>query len=921
MADGKIEIETGINEKGLLTGLEKIKQHLKQVGDGSLTKGIANLGLAFSGVAGAAKTVTDAVSGTVKALDECAEAYRVQEKAELALQKAADNNPYLNGEGVARLKDYAGELQAISNYGDEGTIDVMAQLAATGRSEAEIMKIIGAAADYAAAKHIDLASAAQTLNATYSGMAGTVGRQIDDIKNLTDEQLKNGEAIDVIAEKYKGFAETAADTTTQLANAWGDFKENIGRGWDEITEPAKKALIGLLTDFNTAQAKINALKDANAAAATGAETAAQALLRLEAADAKLKEMYNTKGVIDLGKNLGKVANNDLYNKQLKEQLNIVAQLRSRYGELADAEEQAAEEAKKRAEEEAALAEQEEAAKKYTDYINESNKALEESVQAIKAKAEATGEEIDAVEMYNAYLTSYINLLAKSNGMVTADNEAAKERVRLMGEWRDKMKEAETEQQTLIDQQKKLADAASIVSSISGKTDDTFLQMKKKAADLYEQYVKITKTSESLIAKSQENNLFQFSKEELQDDITEQMGELGVTISNLFSDIGKTSGQRLSDDFIASVDAINDKYKDINLFRNALLQNSDMRNFLNIDLMSDVFEDRTKEQIEELSAAKKEFLSSIVAAAGADDDRGLSLFEKTTNAYEDRVKTINELKKQLEAAADGIHMTEEEIQAAQDALDDALTNANRDMWHSYMEDAQYYTEQITGIVNQFFDLLIEGARKEKEATLAELADKYDKGLIGEKEYENGVKEAKKKAADDEYAFRMVQWHMSMLTAAANIAEGVTKAIAEGGIAGVIIGSLVAASGALQIATIAASKPIKQSFATGGYVGGMVGASMGSDNTSITARTGELVVNAAQQRRMWELLNGAAAGSGGGMNVTVNNTQAGRVRTDVQQTNNGLFINILDKHINKGFKDGSYDAGFAGMQTRQQGVTLL
>lgn len=898
MADGKIEIETGINEKGLLTGLEKIKQHLKQVGDGSLTKGIANLGLAFSGVAGAAKTVTDAVSGTVKALDECAEAYRVQEKAELALQKAADNNPYLNGEGVARLKEYAGELQGISNYGDEGTIDVMAQLAATGRSEAEIMKIIGAAADYAAAKHIDLASAAQTLNATYSGMAGTVGRQIDDIKNLTDEQLKNGEAIDVIAAKYKGFAETAADTTTQLANAWGDFKENIGRGWDEITEPAKKALIGLLTDFNEAAAKTNALKDANAAAATGAETAAQALLRLEAADAKLKEMYNTKGVIDLGKNLGKVADNDLYNKQLKEQLNIVAQLRSRYRELADAEEQAAEEAKQRAEEEAALAEQEEAAKKYTDYVTESNKALEESVQAIKAKAEATGEEVDAVEMYNAYLNNYINLLAKSNGMVTADNEAAKERVRLMGEWRDKMKETETEQQTLIDQQKTLADVATMTAKLRLSSSE---ELKSNLSDIDDQIKKLDELAKKATSAEQKKTY----------------DDMAVTLDALKRQLlDDTLQQYLYNPPMDAWETYAKKLEQIEEIKNSLITKEQT-----------LTAEQTARFIQAREGVKNELADYVQLDlmkkkdSLTDEDRGLTSFEKTTKAYYERIEAIEKVREELEKANELQLISDKELKDAEEALNQAAINANRDMWHSYMEDAQYYTEQITGIVNQFFDLLIEGARREKEATLAELADKYDKGLIGEKEYEDGVKEAKKKAADDEYAFRMVQWHMSMLTAAANIAEGVTKAIAEGGPAGIIMGALVAASGALQIATIAASKPIKQSFATGGYVGGMVGASMGSDNTSITARTGELVVNAAQQRRMWELLNGAAAGSGGGMNVTVNNTQAGRVRTDVQQTNNGLFITILDKHINKGFKDGSYDAGFAGMQTRQQGVTLL
>ena len=83
---------------------------------------------------------------------------------------------------------------------------------------------------------------------------------------------------------------------------------------------------------------------------------------------------------------------------------------------------------------------------------------------------------------------------------------------------------------------------------------------------------------------------------------------------------------------------------------------------------------------------------------------------------------------------------------------------------------------------------------------------------------------------------------------------------------------------------------------------------------------MVLNAAQQRSLWDRLNGQQGA--GGYNLTVNNTQAGRVDTEVKQQPNGdLMINIIDKHINKGFADGTFDAGFAAMNTRQQGVRIL
>ena len=169
--------------------------------------------------------------------------------------------------------------------------------------------------------------------------------------------------------------------------------------------------------------------------------------------------------------------------------------------------------------------------------------------------------------------------------------------------------------------------------------------------------------------------------------------------------------------------------------------------------------------------------------------------------------------------------------------------------------------------------------------------------------------------------MFEWSASILAATANIAEGVSKAIAQGGTAGLITGALVGAAGAVQIASIIASKPVPPSFYTGGIIGGANGATMGGDNTYIHARAGEMVLNAAQQRSLWDKLNGQDTRGAAGYNLTVNNTQSGRVDTSIRQDNNGLIIDILDKHINQGFSDGTYDAGLAAMNTRQEGVKIL
>ena len=51
-----------------------------------------------------------------------------------------------------------------------------------------------------------------------------------------------------------------------------------------------------------------------------------------------------------------------------------------------------------------------------------------------------------------------------------------------------------------------------------------------------------------------------------------------------------------------------------------------------------------------------------------------------------------------------------------------------------------------------------------------------------------------------------------------------------------------------------------FETGGVIGGYRGATLGRDNTAVTARKGEMVINAQQQRQLFEIANGGGATGG-------------------------------------------------------------
>ena len=166
--------------------------------------------------------------------------------------------------------------------------------------------------------------------------------------------------------------------------------------------------------------------------------------------------------------------------------------------------------------------------------------------------------------------------------------------------------------------------------------------------------------------------------------------------------------------------------------------------------------------------------------------------------------------------------------------------------------------------------------------------------------------------------MWEWTASFLQATANIAQGVAKALAEGGpYAGPILAALIGASGAIQIATIVANKPKAPSFATGGIV---QGSSYSGDRVHANVNSGEMILTEQQQANLWKLANGAERGSGAVVNMPVNiqnNTDAS-VKTELSP--DGLLI-LIDRHINAEMAKGTYTQSMNVAQGRAQGASYL
>lgn len=235
--------------------------------------------------------------------------------------------------------------------------------------------------------------------------------------------------------------------------------------------------------------------------------------------------------------------------------------------------------------------------------------------------------------------------------------------------------------------------------------------------------------------------------------------------------------------------------------------------------------------------------------------------------------------------------------------------------------QSYIEQFAGISKDITALARQNNEQERNEELTELSKQYTDGLISYEDYCEKKKQIERKAAQEEYKVKMWEWNVSVLQATANIAEGISKAIAQGGVAGIITGALVAAAGAVQIASITASRPKPPAFAQGGVVGGLNGATAGGDNTYVHARTGEMILNAQQQRALWEAANGGGRGGATvNMPVTIENTAADKVSASAQMSPKGLQIIIRDT-VRAQMENGDYSQSMAVGNNKNSGISYF
>lgn len=226
---------------------------------GSLKSGFDSVRKAANEVALGAAAVGAAVfAAGAKAIS----AFKTQEESVNRLNQALINTGDFTAEASKDMQAFSAELQKNSTFGDEIINNQLALAKSFGVSNDEAKKLVQAAADLSAATGMELSSAVKNLGKTMAGLTGELGESVPALRNLTAEQLKAGEGIDLVANQFSGSAKAMTQglgALDQMANAVGDLWESVGQTISPIVSLAAQALTDLAVQGQNATGFMNGL--------------------------------------------------------------------------------------------------------------------------------------------------------------------------------------------------------------------------------------------------------------------------------------------------------------------------------------------------------------------------------------------------------------------------------------------------------------------------------------------------------------------------------------------------------------------------------------------------------------------------------------------------------------------------------------
>jgi len=878
--DKNVNIKIKADAKDANSAIDKVSSKLNELKKRLGKNKSANLVTSLSGIAKTFGLAISAIKQAGAAIKELNETALVQIKAEKQLETAAKNNPYLNAQSVRQLKNFASELQNIGTIGDEQLLPLMAQLAAAGRTQAEIQDIMSAALDISASGVMSMESAVKNLNKTFSGLSGELGESVPQIKNLTKEQLRNGEAVRIIARQYEGMAKETAKATgsgIQLSNAVGDLKEQLGMGFTAIIRPVNVLFTNLVTKVGNAIGKVNELlgfantqsestmKQSDIAARELTElkdrqnSVAVELLKIQedynkALEKEQKNGVNTRAAAQEKENkavLERVKENTEelqaeYKKQMDE-----------YSRIIEFRKRSAEEAKTTLATPGLSTDEYRKAKKTIKESGKDIKQYESLIEELKFKAERAGFDLAATE-YNVTAT-----VSTSSGI--------KEQMEKLQD------EADSIARQIEEKQKQMETMQNAERNSANQTD--------------------SKASELIKANTNELNRN-----------ISAINEKAKAMRSMGKDVDEAATQQ------EIVNAVEQSYIDLVTKDTSLVTTSNSA---------------AKERLKRLEE-EKEKLALIVGLKkdpAATKELVLKWAAESKTELEkmrDELASLEILKEQISSGAISIDVDISQVDRAIEKLQESIAGGQFQQIAGNISNVLGTLSTGLNNISTYFNSAMESrlsdVQKESEAEADSLKMQYDEGLISYDEYCQKKDELDKKAAKREYKIKLAQWTMDLAMANVSAAQAVANALASGTPPLNILNAVAAGMlGAAQIATIMGAKPSAPSFSTGGF---LTGNSTSGDKIPFKGNAGEAILNPAEQRNFMRLANGEGTQAPVTVNmpVTIENNAANDVSVSAENDYNRVKITV-DKIVNAGLRSGVYNEGLSAANSSMKGAKYL
>jgi hypothetical protein len=213
---------------------DKANQSTGKVGEAfsALSSGLSKASLPLLAVQTAVTAVTQVFGILSSTLGSFVDDYAAAEKAQTLLTQAIENSGGRIQNSADAWGAYLDQLQEVKAVDADVLRGLVAQAVQMGFSEAQIKSLVEASIGLSKVTGDSLDGSFQKLIGTTKGMARGLTAMVPELQNLTDEQLRSGEAFAVVANKYKTAADGAGSYTysvKQAGLAAGELSEDVGR--------------------------------------------------------------------------------------------------------------------------------------------------------------------------------------------------------------------------------------------------------------------------------------------------------------------------------------------------------------------------------------------------------------------------------------------------------------------------------------------------------------------------------------------------------------------------------------------------------------------------------------------------------------------------------------------------------------------